>query len=196
VVTWIDLNAVFYPDYATSYPTIPAADHRSTASVSRLAQLTGRDLGRQFNHGRNQGPLVSFDRPELSPILADFDDRNDPAYLEALEIIRAGQAQLAERPDVGMEGFQLSGIDLWRENKYQAATADRSVVPRGDPQRPEAVRWRPNQIRHLLVCRSFGQMDDDSGGYLDVAAGVDPAESPDSRPAGVGSLFEGGRRGR
>ncbi len=64
-------------------------------------------------------PLVGFDRPEVSPILAVLDDLNDPAYLEALEIIRAGQAQLTERPDVEMEGFELSGIDLRRGNKYQ-----------------------------------------------------------------------------
>ncbi len=120
VVTWIDLNGVFYPDYATSYPSHPGGrSPLDGPQVSRLAQLTGRDLGRQFSHGGNQGPLVSFDRPERSPILAVFDDLNDPAYLEALEIIRSGQAQLAARPDVGMEGFELSGIDLWRENKYQ-----------------------------------------------------------------------------
>ena len=120
VATWIDLNAVFYPDYSTSYPTNPGGRSPIDGSqLNRLGQLTGRDLGRQFNHGRNQGPLVSFDRPELSPVLQRFDDRNDPAYREALAIIRAGQEMLAARPDVGMEGFELSGIDLWREVKYQ-----------------------------------------------------------------------------
>ncbi len=44
---------------------------------------------------------------------------NGTEYLEALAIVRAGQKMLAARPDVGMEGFELSGIDLWREVKYQ-----------------------------------------------------------------------------
>ncbi len=120
VATWIDLNAVFYPDYSTSYPTNPGGRAPiDGGQLNRLAQLTGLDLPRQFNHGRNRGPLVTFDRPELSPVLQRFDDGNDPAYREALAIIRAGQETLAARPDVGMEGFELSGIDLWREVKYQ-----------------------------------------------------------------------------
>ena len=120
VAAWIDLNGVFYPDYATSYPNNPGGRSPIDGEqLQRLAQLTGRDLGRQFNHASNQGPLVSFDRPELSPVLAGLSDRNGPAYREALAILRAGRDQLAARPDVGMVGFELSGIDLWREIKYQ-----------------------------------------------------------------------------
>lgn len=120
VATWIDLNAVFYPDYCTSYPTNPGGRSPLDArQLNRLAQLTGRDLQRQFSHGSNQGPLISFDRPERSPALRGFDNVDDPAYLEALAIIRAGKETLAARPDVGMVGFELSGIDLWREQKYQ-----------------------------------------------------------------------------
>ncbi|MDY0166550.1 MAG: hypothetical protein RBS80_08395 [Thermoguttaceae bacterium] len=120
IAAWIDLNAVFYPDYATSYPTNPGGRSPIDGSqLNRLAELTGQDFGRHFSHSGNQGPLVSFDRSELSPILKRFDNPNDPAYLEALAIIRAGQATLAARPDVGMAGFELSGIDLWREAKYQ-----------------------------------------------------------------------------
>ena len=124
VATWIDLNAVFYPDYCTSYPTNPGGRSPLDGNqVNRLAQLTGRNLQRQFSHGSNQGPLICFDRPERSPALQAFDDRTDPAYLEALAIIQAGQETLAARPDVGMEGFALSGIDLWREQKYQQRRA-------------------------------------------------------------------------
>ena len=120
IVTWIDLNAVFYPDYATSYPDHPGGRSPIRAlQVNRLSQLTGRDLGRQFGHASNQGPLVSFDRPEHSPILESFESVGTPQYVEALDIIRAGKGNLANNPDVGMEGFELSGIDLWREHKYQ-----------------------------------------------------------------------------
>ncbi len=119
VAAWIDLNAVFYPDYATSYPINPGGRSPITSEqLNRLAELTGVNLGLQFGHSSNQGPLVSFDRPELSPVLQHLEP-NTPAYLEALEIIRIGKEQLAKQPDVGMEGFTLSGIDLWRDNKYQ-----------------------------------------------------------------------------
>lgn len=120
IAAWIDLNAVFYPDYATSYPTNPGGRSPIDGSqLNRLAELTGQDFGRHFSHSGNQGPLVSFDRPELSPILKRFVNPTDPAYLEALAIIRAGKEALAALPDVGMAGFEFSGIDLWRELKYQ-----------------------------------------------------------------------------
>lgn len=120
IVTWIDLNAVFYPDYATSYPNNPGGRSPiGNLHVTRLGELAGRDLGRQFGHASNQGPLVSFDRPEHSPILESFESVGTPQYVEALDIIRAGKENLANNPDVGMEGFELGGIDLWREQKYQ-----------------------------------------------------------------------------
>ena len=119
VSAWIDLNAVFYPEYATSYPTNPGGRSPITSEqLNRLTELTGVNLGLQFAHSSNQGPLVSFDRPELSPVLQNL-KHDTPAYLEALAIIQSGKEQLARKPDVGMDGFTLSGIDLWRENKYQ-----------------------------------------------------------------------------
>ena len=120
IVTWIDLNAVFYPDYSTSYPNHPGGRSPISGSqMDRLAQLTGHDLRRQFSHASNQGPLVSFGRPEISPVLNAFTDTDTPAYREALDIIRAGKKHSSNNPDVGMNGFELSGIDLWREEKYQ-----------------------------------------------------------------------------
>ena len=120
IVTWIDLNAVFYPCYATSYHYNPGGRSPLTHSqVNRLGELTGWNLERQFSHVSNQGPLVSFDRPEISPVLKVFSDTSEPGYIEALEIIESGKKTFAKNPDVGMEGFELSGIDLWREEKYQ-----------------------------------------------------------------------------
>jgi len=120
IAAWVDLNAVFYPDYSTAYPNHPGGRSPLTkAQIDRLSAITGADLNRQFNHSSNQGPLVSFDRPELSPILAKFQDHQDPNYIEALEIIRAGKQMFATRPDVGMAGFELTGIDLWRDQRYR-----------------------------------------------------------------------------
>ena len=119
VAAWIDLNAVFYPDYATSYPENPGGrSPLNQQQVARLSEISGYNLGQQFGFASNQGPLISFDRPEQSPLLHALEPGTS-AYVEALAIIQEGQVQLARRPDIGMEGFTLSGIDLWRENKYQ-----------------------------------------------------------------------------
>jgi hypothetical protein len=120
VVAWIDLNGVFYPDYATAFP----GHHGGRApldaqQIRRLGQLAGVNLNDQFHHQHNRGPLVSFDRPERSPLLERFKDPADPARREALEIIRKGQARLAERPDAGMPGFEPDGLDAWRNERYE-----------------------------------------------------------------------------
>jgi hypothetical protein len=72
VVTWIDLNAPYYPSYASAYP-----DHLAGRSplddqqLARLEELTGVPLRRLAGHRSNRGPQISFDRPELSPCLGD-----------------------------------------------------------------------------------------------------------------------------
>jgi hypothetical protein len=70
------------------------------------------------NHASNRGPRVSFDRPELSPCLQEFPDATDPAYREALSIIRAGQQMLLKRPRADMPGFTPCETDRRREQKY------------------------------------------------------------------------------
>ncbi len=137
IVAWIDMNAVFYPDYSTSYPTHPGGrspiDHEQT---NKLGALTGWDLNQQFGHNANQGPLVTFDRPEMSPILSAIKDSDPSAYREALEIIELGKEAFAANPDVGMDGYVISGIDLWREEKYQERLKieqqNREAIRRGE----------------------------------------------------------------
>lgn len=120
IVTWIDINAVFYPDYSTSYPNHPGGHSPiNELQINRLSQLTGQNLSKQIDRTANQGPLVSFDRPEMSEVLNVFKNTNTPEYAEALQIIRSGRENFLKNPDVGMEGFKLSSIDLWREEKYQ-----------------------------------------------------------------------------
>jgi hypothetical protein len=86
----------------------------------RLEELTGIPLRQLAGHTNNRGPQVSFDRPELSPCLARFGDRADPAYQEALGLIRAGADLLARRPEADAPGFQPSPTDQWRDAKYAA----------------------------------------------------------------------------
>ncbi len=112
IVTWIDLNAPYYPEYASAYGNnrfgrCPLND----SELNTLEQLTGSiDL--------------SFSRPELSPCLQKFLDLSDPARLQALEIIRSGSERLAARPRADMPGFRLvAGNELRQQAKYDALQA-------------------------------------------------------------------------
>jgi len=115
VVTWIDINAPYYPSYASAYRTglygrCPLED----AELHRLKRLTGVDVLK-----RPHDPLITFTRPEKSPCLAHLAEQGGPTYDEALAIIRAGRDRLAERPREDMPGAVLAGPDREREEKYQ-----------------------------------------------------------------------------
>ena len=86
--------------------------------LKRLSDLTGVHFLNLANHTGNKGPQISFDRPELSPCLKAFQDKNAPEYKEALEIIRAGAQMLQQVPRADMPGFTLAGVDAEREQKY------------------------------------------------------------------------------
>jgi hypothetical protein len=142
VLTWIDINAPYYPDYAGGafrdqpYGRSPV----SQAELKRLGELTSTKL-----FDRKQIGLVNFTRPERSPCLARLSDQDDPRYHEALAIIRSGQQRLAveRRPD--MPGFRLSApIEIEQEKKYQAWLADearvRAAIATGQKQFPDDKR--------------------------------------------------------
>jgi hypothetical protein len=116
IVTWIDLNAPYYPTYASAYERNPAGrspiDDRQ---IKRLQQLTGKRI--RLGHGA--GPLVSFDRPERSPILAGLEMRNPDAYREAIAIIRSGKESLAKKARGEMPGFVACKTDRERQAKYE-----------------------------------------------------------------------------
>lgn len=120
IVTWIDLNAPYYPSYACAYPeNFCGRSPLDDSALARLEQLTGVPVRQLASHTANRGPQVSFDRPELSACLGSLDDRQALAYQEALGLIREGKSRLAERPEADMPGFEASPIDQWRERKYQ-----------------------------------------------------------------------------
>lgn len=124
LVTWIDLNAPYYPTYSSAYP-----DHMGGRSplddqeMHRLGQLTGIRWDAEVNFATSRGPWVSFDRPELSPCLAKFSDPNDPAYREALALIRLGQERLAQRPRGDLADFQPCERDARREVFFEERQA-------------------------------------------------------------------------
>jgi hypothetical protein len=115
LVTWIDLNAPYYPSYASCYPdNLYGRSPIGPDALKRLAALTGAKIA-----GQAGDTLVNLARPEKSPCLAAFKDPADPRYAEALAIIRAGKDALAAKPREDMPGSQLAGEDLWREARYR-----------------------------------------------------------------------------
>jgi hypothetical protein len=115
LVTWIDINAPYYPSYASAYPNnLYGRCPLNNKQLAALAKLTGKKLT-----GQHHEPLISFTRPELSPCLAHLKEKGGPPYAEALAIIRAGGQMLAERPRMDTPDAKLHGIDADREAKYQ-----------------------------------------------------------------------------
>jgi hypothetical protein len=120
IVTWIDLNAPYYPSYASAYPAnLAGRSPVSDSQLQRLEQLTGTNIRGSAGHGSNSGPQISFDRPEVSTCLAKL-SKNSPEYLEAVAIIRTGQQSLSAKPEADKAGFQPAERDQWRDAKYLA----------------------------------------------------------------------------
>lgn len=119
IVTWIDLNATYYPRYDCAYPAnLAGRCPLDNKQLQRLTELTGVPFAKLATYNKNAGPQVSFDRPYLSPCLAKFSDKSNPDYLEALDIIEEGKHMLAQRPRADMPGFEPCIIDKQRQHKY------------------------------------------------------------------------------
>lgn len=118
LITWVDLNAPYYPEYESVRPENPGGRAPITgAQLARLQQLTGLSVA--GNYGARQRALVSFDRPELSPILAKLNPAG-AEYREALAIIQAGRDILARSQPDYLPGFTPCETDQRRNAKYQA----------------------------------------------------------------------------
>ncbi len=124
--TWIDINAPYYPSYDCAYPDNSAGRSPLNAEqMKRLSELTGATF--IANHGKNAGPQLSFDRPELSPCLQHLDKLSAP-YKDALAIIQAGHETLQKRPRADMPGFVAAEYALQRQRFYEErAQKERAV---------------------------------------------------------------------
>jgi hypothetical protein len=121
IVTWIDINAPYYPDYDSAFPkNIAGRSPLSPAQLKRLGELTGLDFANLTAHNKNTGPQISFDRPELSPCLNELRKENGPEYKEALAIIENGKQTLQKTPRADMPGFKPGALDQQRQQKYAA----------------------------------------------------------------------------
>ncbi len=120
IVTWVDLNAPYYPVYASAYPdNLAGRAPLANAQLNRLKELTGVDFYRHNGHNSNRGTMICFNRPELSPCLSKFKDRADPRYREAVKIIEAGRRNLETHPRADMDGFVPCSTDQRRQREYE-----------------------------------------------------------------------------
>jgi len=117
VATWIDLNGVYYPEFASNYPhSLVGRSPLDNKQLARLQELTGKEFREYRRKEKNPGPMVCFDRPEKSPCLEGL---TGETYKEVLAIIRTGKESLEAKPRADMPGFRLENeIDIWRADKY------------------------------------------------------------------------------
>jgi hypothetical protein len=134
IVTWIDINAPYYADYAGGayrgnlYGRSPLAPQQ----LNELGRLTGMKLSDQ-----RFAAAISFTRPELSSCLEKFGDKGDSQYAAALAIIQAGKDALLRAPRPDMPNCRpQSPIEIEQEAKYQARlkteAAARAAISAGE----------------------------------------------------------------
>ena len=132
IITWVDLNAPYYPYYESAYPNNTCGrSPLDKGQTGRLGHLTRARFVTSHGGGRAQ---VAFERPELSPCLQKL-DKNSDAYKEALAIIQAGGEQLQKVPRADMDGFVPCEKDRQRLAKYekrvQIELANRKAIMNG-----------------------------------------------------------------
>jgi hypothetical protein len=104
LITWIDLNAPYYPTGFSARPgPAPGRNPLTDPRTQRFLKLTGFVRDDFLKADRYPGPQVSFDRPELSPCLTRIEDEH--ARAEALTILEAGKESLLQLPRADMPGF-------------------------------------------------------------------------------------------
>jgi hypothetical protein len=116
VATWIDLNGVYYGNYSSYHPgRIPIQNE-----LKELLALAG--VRNHQQHLIKIGPLVCFNRPEVSPILKLVGTSGSKKYKRALEIIKLGAERLRTHPreDVlGAKTKPVSELDVLRNKRYR-----------------------------------------------------------------------------
>ncbi|MDO5552779.1 MAG: hypothetical protein Q4G68_03375 [Planctomycetia bacterium] len=135
VVTWIDINAPYYPEYSATFPVNQFGRSPFTHDqLYRMEELVGRKQGTwqepkkqawldSLPHPANH-PLtwaVSLTRPELSPCLKAWstpEERESAEYKEVLALIQEGAAVRATAPDDDATG-PLNPNDVAQEARYQ-----------------------------------------------------------------------------
>ncbi len=117
VITWLDINAPYYPEYSTPFPQNAGGRSPLTQNqAKRLTELTGLSFER--NHGsQGNANKVWFTRPELSACLEGL-AKDSAEYKEVLSIIQAGKAALEATPRPDMPGYHLQECEVPVQTKY------------------------------------------------------------------------------
>ncbi|MBK1790026.1 hypothetical protein [Persicirhabdus sediminis] len=110
LLTWIDLNAPYYPDYSSAYPE--GAAGRSPLTLEEFHSIEGI---RKRPFGYYSPTYVNFTRPERSPVLKKL-EANDKEH--ALALIRKGAEKLKQTPRNDMPGYKPSAEDQRRLDRY------------------------------------------------------------------------------
>ena len=121
IVTWIDINGPYYPEYESAYPNNAVGRcPLDGGQLGKLRKLTGARY--VTGHGRGKRTAVSFDRPEMSPCLQKL-KKDSPQYKEALAILQAGKEMLKKQPRADMDGFVPCPEHVRRLKKYRRLAA-------------------------------------------------------------------------
>jgi hypothetical protein len=145
LITWMDINAPYYSSYATNYQSnLYGRSPLDNKQLNRLAELTGVDFMGKTANAHMAEIQVNLTRPELSLCLEKFADKGDPKYKEALAIIQAGKATLAQNPRPDTPGFAPLGVEAQRQAKYDERAcleaAMRLAILKGEKKYP----YKPN----------------------------------------------------
>ncbi|MFR9557170.1 MAG: hypothetical protein SNF68_08785 [Rikenellaceae bacterium] len=117
IYAWLDLNGGYYPMYESAFDDTPAGrSPLTTAEVNEITKLTKLDFSRKVlgSFTRKLPAQISFDRPELSPIL-DIVRDDKVAYDRVLELIKIGAKRLEETP----RGDEVGKIVPCERNRKQ-----------------------------------------------------------------------------
>ena len=114
LITWVDLNAPYYPDYSSAYWKSPGGrSPLSSKEQSDISELTGVKIER-YSH---DGPWhFNFTRPEFSPILENVKD--DATKEKVIEIIKLGSERFKATPRNDMPGYVPSEEHQRRPQRY------------------------------------------------------------------------------
>jgi hypothetical protein len=139
VITWIDINAPYYPEYASAYRKnrfgrAPLTD----TQLAKLQQLTGstevnfthpersRCLETLTTHSDTTGTVTLPQKGRADDHVLSYAPKDHTTIdrQKALAIIRAGQQMLVHRPRADMPGFHLvSETERRQQAKYDALRA-------------------------------------------------------------------------
>lgn len=116
IITWMDINAPYYPQYESAYPDNPGGRNPLTfEECAKITELCGIKI--KNGHSAKQREQLNFTRPEHSRILSGAP--TGAARNEALEIIKKGAERLKVKPRCDMDGFVPCEKDIEREKRYQ-----------------------------------------------------------------------------